>query len=152
PPAYWGFMDVPVPPKPSALIGLNGLYDLPALVYGLGESHQQLSGVYNDLQSIAFGQDQSAWLDASPARFSARDIQARLGDGKGSVPSIIMLDQSPDDQLVPMDQMVRMRALLEGCDDLQVLTGKRCVGTHAAPWEGGAIIWESVMDVLPLLE
>lgn len=50
-PRRYGLEDVDEVPGPAALLGLNGLYDLPALVDGLGASHEHLRGEYETLLS-----------------------------------------------------------------------------------------------------
>ncbi|GAA2287217.1 hypothetical protein GCM10010145_67660 [Streptomyces ruber] len=59
------------PSRPAALLGLNGLYDLPApaTADGLGASHAHLRDDYEKLLSGAFGTDEEAWPGASPAGF-----------------------------------------------------------------------------------
>ena len=41
-PGHYGLDDLQNPPRPAALIGMNGLYDLEQLVHGLGPAHSQL--------------------------------------------------------------------------------------------------------------
>jgi kynurenine formamidase len=45
-PRLYGFENVSEAPCPAALLGLNGLHDLPALVNGLGASHEHLRDDY----------------------------------------------------------------------------------------------------------
>ena len=149
-PQHWGLTELPAPPQPAAILGFNGLYDLPALVHGLGPSHEGLRNVYEMLQSIAFGGDQNTWGIASPAYFDPEEIEKRIQDGY--IPQLVLLDQSAEDQLVPMNQLERLEASLKRVNGLQVVRGKRCTGRHAAPWEQGNVIWESVEDVLSLLK
>lgn len=149
PPRYWG-LDIRDPPCPAALLGMNGLYDLPNLVNGLGESHAHLKDVYADLQSIAFGADEAVWENASPARFKAEIVEQRIA--AGLVPSLIMLDQSSDDQLVPMNQTEGLERMLHQVKGLEIVRGKRCTGRHAAPWEEGYMIWDNIQDVMKLLK
>ncbi|KAJ3533943.1 hypothetical protein NM208_g7760 [Fusarium decemcellulare] len=137
------------PPRPAALIGLNGLYDLPDLVYELGDSHQQLQDVYQSLLGQAFGGDQSKWPAASPARFDADDLAARVNEGKAA--RLVLIDQSTEDQLVPVGQADKMEKRLKEVQGIQVVRGHRCNGKHAVPWEEGHMIWESVQDVLTML-
>jgi kynurenine formamidase len=152
PPAYWGFHNLPPAPRPVAAIGLNGLYDLPALVHDLGPKHAQMRSEYRRLQGIAFGDDEKHWSEASPALFETERIQHWMQSSESSVPSLVVIDQSPQDQLVPVNQMERLRGNLDKVSGLHVTTGRRCVGSHAAPWEEGQIIWETVQDVLTLLQ
>lgn len=72
---------------------------------GLGASHEQLRDEYEMLLSIAFGADKGRWPAASPARFDPANIAARVREGKA--PRLVVLDQSAEDQLVPMNQMQR---------------------------------------------
>ena len=70
---------------------------------------------------------------------------------RGLSPKLIVIDESVDDQLVPMNQADGMEAKLSKVSGLKVVRGKRCVGVHAAPWEQGNIIWEEIKDILDLL-
>ncbi len=150
PPQHYGLENVPEPPAPAALLGLNGLYDLPALVNGLGASHIHLRDEYEMLLSTAFGADEGTWSAASPACFDPADIADRVRDGKA--PRLVVLDQSTEDQLVPMNQRERLQAALDEVSGLRVLEGHRCTGTHAAPWEQGIMIWENLRDIAALLQ
>jgi kynurenine formamidase len=148
-PGYWGLEGTPEPPRPVALLGLNGLYSLPALVYGLEESHAQLEDVYVTLLSIAFGSDQTRWVKASPAYFDRAELVERMKDGK--LPRLVLLDQSEEDQLVPMNQADTFETHLKAVGTWRVIRGNRCKGLHAAPWEQGYMIWDSIQDVLQAL-
>ena len=80
------------------------LYDLPGLVDDARSSHSHLGPVYADLLGIAFGADGDSWAAASPARFEPADIAALVSNG----PKLVVLDQSVDDQLVPINQTEKM--------------------------------------------
>lgn len=149
-PRRYGLRSVAAAPRPAAVLGLNGLYDLPALVTGLGPSHDHLRAEYDSLLSHAFGSDKDGWLAASPARFDPTEIADRVRDG--TAPRLVVLDQSAEDQLVPIDQQVRMKSNLSSVHGMRVVEGHRCTGKHAAPWERGDTIWDSVQDVRSLLE
>jgi kynurenine formamidase len=142
-------LHVPDAPCPAALLGLNGLYDLPALVNGLDASHEGLRDDYEMLLSSAFGEDKDTWCAASPARFDPTEIAERVREGKA--PRLVVLDQSTEDQLVPMNQRQRLKSTLESVSGLGVIEGHRCTGTHAAPWEQGTMIWENLRDIAALL-
>lgn len=145
-PGRFGLGDVGEAPRPVALVGLNGLYDLPTLVDGLGPSHEHMRAEYAMLLSNAFGPDDATWPAASPARFAADEVALRVRSG--AAPRVVLLDQSPEDQLVPMNQRDRMASHLALVPGLEVVDGHRCTGVHAAPWQQGHMIWESVLDVL----
>jgi kynurenine formamidase len=150
PPRHYGVGDIPDAPCPSAVLGLNGLYDLPELVNGLDASHEQLRDEYEMLLSNAFGADHGKWPAASPAHFDPARIAERVAEG--SAPRLVVLDQSTEDQLVPMNQREKLEANLRNVSGLRVVKGHRCTGKHAAPWEQGIMIWESLRDILKLLE
>ena len=150
PPRHYGLENLPDAPCPAALLGLNGLYDLPELVNGLGASHEHLRDEYEMLLSNAFGADKGKWPAASPARFDPAEIAERVRESKA--PRLIVLDQSTEDQLVPMNQRERLEANLSKVSGLRVVEGHRCTGKHAAPWEQGVMFWESLQDIFRLLQ
>lgn len=152
PPRHYGLGHLPEPPCPAALLGLNGLYDLPALATadGLGPSHAHLRDDYEMLLSRAFGMAKDAWRDASPAGFDPAGIAERIREG--NVPRLAVLDQSTEDQLVPMNQKDRLTANLAKATGLRVAQGHRLTGRHATPWEQGIMIYESVLDTLQFLQ
>jgi kynurenine formamidase len=149
PPRHYGLGYLPEAPCPAAILGLNGLYDLPELVDKPGASHEHLRDEYELFLSNAFGRDKSEWLTASPARFDPSEIAGRVREGRA--PRLVVLDQSTEDQLVPMNQSQRLEANLGKVSGLRVVEGHRCTGNHNAPWEQGSMIWESLQDVLRLL-
>ncbi|KAF7531964.1 hypothetical protein G7054_g8390 [Neopestalotiopsis clavispora] len=142
--AYWGYAGHVKPPRPIAIIGMNGLYDLPDLVNNLGPQHHDLRDVYADLLGVAFG-DVDIWEMASPARFVELEVPLQVED---KLPQLIVLDQSQEDQLVPFNQTEKMENTLSHIGSLEVVRGTRCVGRHAAPWEQGYMIYQNVQDVL----
>jgi pimeloyl-ACP methyl ester carboxylesterase len=150
PPRHYGLENLLDAPRPAALLGLNGLYDLPGLVNGLGASHEHLRDEYEMLLSNAFGADKGKWPAASPARFDPAEIAERVREGKA--PRLVMLDQSTEDQLVPMNQRDKLEANLSKVSGLRVVEGHRCSGKHAAPWEQGVMIWESLQDIFGILQ
>lgn len=151
PPSHYGLGYLPDPPRPAALLGLNGLYDLPRLVTeeGLGDSHRHLRDDYDTFLSNAFGAGHDTWPAAAPARADPLDIAERVAEGR--TPDLVVLDQSTEDQLVPMDQRGSMRTTLSRVAGLRVVDGRRCTGQHAAPWQRGDMVWQSVQDVYDLL-
>lgn len=148
PPAYYS-IDVPDVPCPAAVLGLNGLYDLPALVNGLDASHEHLRAEYETMLTFAFGANRDVWAAASPTRFDPREIGQRVQ--AGLAPRLVVLDESVDDQLVPMNQKLGLQATLGNVDGLRTIPGHRSSGPHAAPWEQGSMIWDSVQDLLGIL-
>ncbi|KAF2649723.1 hypothetical protein K491DRAFT_707972 [Lophiostoma macrostomum CBS 122681] len=133
-------------PRPAAVAGLNGLYDLPALVTELGRSHAHLSVDYVRILTQAFGEDREVWKAASPALFDKETV-ARKVSGQGA-PILVVIDQSVDDELVPFDQRDRLADNLRTVDGLKVVLGNRLSGKHISPWTEGLMIWETVQDIL----
>jgi kynurenine formamidase len=150
PPRHYGLDYLPDAPCPAAILGLNGLYDLPALVNGLDSSHEHLREGYEMFLSSAFGEDKGKWPAASPARFDSAEIAERVREG--TAPRLIVLDQSAGDQLVPMNQRERFQANLTNVSGLRVVEGHRLTGMHDAPWQQGIMIWESLRDIFRLLQ
>lgn len=148
-PQRYGLDGVGDAPCPAAIIGLNGLYDLPELVMGLDAAHEHLRNDYQSLLTNAFGPNRDTWATASPTRFDGREIATRLRDGR--VPALVVMDESAEDQLVPMNQLERLEKALSEIDGMRVVRGHRCTGKHAAPWEQGEMIWDSITDTLDLL-
>jgi kynurenine formamidase len=148
-PRYHGIEDAPDLPCPAAALCLNGVYDLPALLHSPGASHEHMIGEYRRLLSNAFGADESRWPGASPAQFDTAPIAARVREGRA--PRLVVLDQSDEDQVVPMNQRDRLEANLRKVAGLQVIRGNRCSGKHAASWEQGFMMWDGIRDILSAL-
>ena len=87
---------------PAALLGLNGLYDFPDLVNGLGASHEHLRDDYEKLLTNAFGADKGKWPAASQVRFDPAEISVRMRESKA--PRLVVLDESTEDQLLRADE------------------------------------------------
>ena len=147
-PEDYGLVGMDVPPVPAAVIGINGLYDLPGLGLSLGPAHEINAHDYRVMLSNAFGPDDRVWAAASPARFDPVAIESLLRAARA--PSLVWLAQSPDDQLVPMNQLDRLAANLTRVAELTVEIGD-CAGKHAEPWQSGNAICRSVREVSRLL-
>jgi kynurenine formamidase len=52
---------------------------------------------------------------------------------EGRSPRLVVLDQSAEDELVPMNQKSRLESTLSTVNGLQVAQGHRCTGKHKAP-------------------
>ena len=150
PPSYYGIEGLEIIPCPVAILGLNGLYDLAALVNSLGAEHELLRQDYTNMLLSAFGTDERVWRAASPTYFDAALITRRVKQGQA--PRLVLLDQSHDDQLVPMNQKLQLEATLREVVGLRTLPGHRCTGKHAEPWQQGYVIGDSIRDVLAELQ
>lgn len=149
-PSHYGLGHLREPPRPAALVGLNGLFDLPGLVHSLDAAHEHLRPEYTELLSNAFGTGQDSWPGASPAHVAPRRIQQRLQDGL--FPRVVLLDCSVDDQLVPIGQRDRLEENLRNVKGLRVVSGHRSTGAHATPWEQGNMAWDAINDALAAVD
>lgn len=148
-PSTYGLAEVPEPPVPAAVVGINGLYDLPGLVLGLGAAHEVNAHDYRVMLAHAFGPDDRVWAAASPARLDPARIAERVRAGRA--PGLVWIAQSLDDQLVPTSQLQRLAENLRRAEGLRIEIGDHVSGRHAAPWQEGTIIRDAVQDVLRLL-
>ena len=137
---YWGSqyestlaLELNVIP-PRAFVGLEGIYDIPALV-----KHHREQPVYTDFICNAFGQ--SGWDVVSPTN---AHFEETWPDGK-----LVVLAHSSEDELVELEQPELQRKALEaqGWKD----SGERRIksfelkGNHDEVWETGeaarAVVW-----------
>jgi acetyl esterase/lipase len=144
-PERFGLRSELTPPTPAALTGVNGLYDLPDLVDRPGPEHEHVAQEYETLLSLAFG-DRAGRAAASPARLVPEAVLGRLE--RGLVPRLVVLDQSSEDQLVPMNQLETMQEALLGIPGLLTARSRRATGAHARPWEDGQMLWSAVRDIV----
>jgi len=87
---------------PKAIVGLAGIYDLPAVV----RNHSEIP-FYRKMITGAFGPDESTWVMASPVSDNY-DEQWEAGGL-----DIAVLAASEDDDLIETEQWRKMKALLE---------------------------------------
>ena len=113
---------------PVAIVGLEGIYDVPALV-----SRHAEQPVYRDFVTNAMAPED--WEAASPARHE--DFEESWPDGK-----MVVLAHSPDDGLVEGEQAEGMREVLEA-QGFDGGNGKKRVkmvelkGEHDEVWQTG---------------
>lgn len=132
---YWGAqyestfaLELNVVP-PTAILGVEGLYDLPALVkYHAGESE------YRGFVKNACGSDEGVWKAVSPT--SGRYDQSWI-DGK-----LVVLAHSREDELVEWEQVDLMVEALNGQGWSEKKEGRRVRvleigGKHDQVWEEG---------------
>ncbi|EEU44667.1 uncharacterized protein NECHADRAFT_84673 [Fusarium vanettenii 77-13-4] len=121
-------------PLPIAIIGVSGIFDLVGL-------NERFGGNYAGFISSAFGEDQTAWNKASPARFSS-SFKDRWTGGK-----LTVLAWSPEDTLIDGPEIDNMAALLtkQGID-VQVLKDLR--GEHDFIWQDGSQIARLIITAL----
>ncbi|KAI7038402.1 hypothetical protein KC366_g6624, partial [Hortaea werneckii] len=142
---------------PLALLAVEGLYDLPALI-----SHHADSPIYQHLITNAFGPNPSDWAAASPAislSLSPSPSQQHQHQQPPG-PQLIALAHSRQDELVEWQQVDRMHAALKrsgGWDEVgrEEAGGGRLKlielhGGHDEVWRegGGAELARAVGEVL----
>jgi len=116
--------DVPKITLPLTCLGVEGIYDIPLLV----ETHASIP-IYRTFTEDAFGNDEVAWLRASPVNMSMR--LANVQD--------VIIAHSPDDELVELEQAsimlnVLQKQMLLGCTRSLTMTH----GTHQEVWQNGS--------------
>ncbi|KAK3304643.1 uncharacterized protein B0T15DRAFT_399974 [Chaetomium strumarium] len=137
-------------PPPSAVVGFNGLYDLAGFIADAPESHAHLRDGYREFTVSAFGGDESVWRAVCPASCEPGWVgKGWLGHGEGAAKIVAVLVQSREDQLVPWQQLERMRDCLEREGPIvQEVRVREARGEHDEIWrEGGRmaeVLWEVV--------
>lgn len=122
-------------PKPAAIIGISGIYDLVNLNHRFG-------GAYAGFISNAFGKDQGVWNKASPAQYQASFAQALL---PRSTP--LWLAISPDDGLLDLAETAAMADKLRS-DGFKPVVVDDLEGEHDFVWQDGTQIATLVERVL----
>lgn len=128
--------------KPKAIVGLNGLYDMPTLIREPGEEHAKLQAAYEEFTRLAFGDDEKVWAAISP--ISVSDWKEEWVEG-----TKVVFVQSKEDSLVPYWQTADlMKAVLgakgEGLEVEEMEAG----GDHNELWEKGDRLAEIVAEVV----
>jgi kynurenine formamidase len=131
--------------KPKAIIGLNGLYDMPKLIHEPGEKHQKLAPVYTAFTKLAFGLEEKVWHNISPS--SVDDWAKEWKEGKE-----IILAQSLEDSLVPYsqteDMLKQLKASKSGMLKVQEVPA---TGDHNFLWEDGKGVAEIIIEAVDKL-
>ena len=131
---YWGSqyestfaLELNVVP-PLAILGVEGLYDLPALVKYHSEPE------YRDFVSNAFSSNEAVWKAVSP---TSGEFEGSWVDG-----SLVVLAHSREDELVEWEQVDLMHRSLKGQGWSEVSDQRRLKlvelsGRHDQVWEEG---------------
>ncbi|KAG4425520.1 hypothetical protein IFR04_001439 [Cadophora malorum] len=141
--------------KPVAIVGLNGLYDMPTLIRSPGEKHLHLQALYEDFTKRAFGDDESVWMDISPVYVKDWSQAEWVLDRKE--PRQVFLVQSKEDTLVPYWQLEAMReSFLKGGpgksgNDVLEIKELEAAGDHNDLWKEGTRLAEIVVEVVQSL-
>lgn len=127
-------------PLPTAIVGIEGLYDLRAI-------NKRVNGDYTDLWAGAFGPDQKVWDSVSPALFSGWDKVAQAAKRL-----LIILAWSPGDELVDEGEVDAMAATLETVKgSVRTVVMKDLVGLHDEVHEKGhevaKVLWRTLDEL-----
>lgn len=122
---------------PLAVLGIEGLYDLPALV----KYHDDLKQpIYHNFVESAFGPNATNWAAASPTN---ADYKSSWQDGK-----LAVVAHSHEDELVEWDQPeLMMKALSsQGFGDSGNRRGKliELKGKHDQVWSNGTEVARAI--------
>ncbi|KAI7569581.1 hypothetical protein KC317_g3205 [Hortaea werneckii] len=147
----------PITP-PLALLAVEGLYDLPALVANHADAP-----AYQNLVTNAFGPDPSDWAAASPAIALQHSLPSPSSSRHQPLPQpqLIALAHSRQDELVEWQQVDLMHAALKkaaGFDEVEGEAGRRLKlielhGGHDEVWRehGGGELARAVGEVLQVV-
>jgi kynurenine formamidase len=138
--------------KPVAIVGLNGLYDMPGLIHAPGEKHLPLQALYEDFMRRAFGDDEAVWKDVTPAHVEDWGKGAWMVEAEGETRKVVLV-QSKQDSLVPYWQLEVMRngffrSSMSAILDVRELEAG---GDHNDLWKEGGRLAEIVVDVVQSL-
>lgn len=140
----------PVVHQPIAVLGLEGIYDLPALV-----KYNSAIQVYRTFTTSAFGADEKVWADVSP---TSGQYASSWKDGR-----LIVLAHSREDELVEWEQVDLMAASLErqGLRKVDVAAGRlaentsfgvlELKGKHHEVWEQGDEVTRAIVTCVDML-
>ncbi|RMY46710.1 hypothetical protein D0863_15790 [Hortaea werneckii] len=151
--------DAVLVPPPLALLAVEGLYDLPALV-----AYHSDSPIYQHLITNAFGPNPADWARASPTTLSTTSTQVPPHQPQAETwPNLIVLAHSRQDELVEWQQVDLMHAALKksrGFDEV----GRReeeggggrlklieLHGAHDEVWRGGGELARAVRETLQVV-
>jgi kynurenine formamidase len=139
---YWGSqyestyaLELNVVP-PLAILGVNGIYDVPALV-----KYHRDQTMYRDFVMNALGSDESLWAAISPV---AGDYDDSWPDGK-----LVAIAHSREDKLVEWEQVDAIHKSLksQGWDEVNGDRRLKLIelrGNHDEVWEGGTELAKAI--------
>ena len=128
-------------PKPFAVLGVEGIYDLVAL-----RDHFSNVPIYQEILAGAFGENEEVWREASPIHGNPGEVWE---EGK-----LACIAHSKEDSMVDEGQALGMIAALKKSGSY----GKRqdrllwIEGEHDDVWQRGDSLAKSISSVLDTLE
>ncbi|KAJ3486785.1 hypothetical protein NLG97_g6545 [Lecanicillium saksenae] len=133
--AQWQLQSRVAFPKPAAIIGISGIYDLVNL-------NRRFGGNYTGFISDAFGEDEDVWTKASPAQYEDSFMQPLLPHD-----TPLWLAISPEDTLIDLAETDTMANKLRE-DGFLPSVVKYLEGEHDFVWQDGSQIATLVHRVL----
>ncbi|GAB1312894.1 Kynurenine formamidase [Madurella fahalii] len=144
-----GSVGVPEPPKPSIVVGFNGLYDLAGFIASPPAGYEGLREAYEEFTRGAFGTDERVWRAVCPATAEGW-VDEWVSAGEGSSREVVLV-QSRGDTLVPYEQLEAMRGYLEQDGRVRVRE-MEAEGDHDDIWRNGERMAEILWEVVKGLE
>lgn len=134
-------------PKPAAIVGFNGLYDLAGFVAHPPAGYAHLREGYREFTEGAFGGDGGVWRAVCPTTAAAGWVGEWVeGLGREGEKAQVVLVQSLEDTLVPGEQLEGLRVVLEREGEKVVVGVEEAGGDHNEIWEEGGrmgeILWK----------
>jgi kynurenine formamidase len=131
---------------PKAIIGLEGIYDIPALL----DTHQEIP-VYKEFIETAFGTNEETWEFVSP---TAGIYQNTWTNGV-----LAIVGHSDEDELVEKNQAELMRVALQDWGGRETSNGKKRLllvdhglkGKHDEIWQKGEEVSSCIHKALNIL-
>ncbi len=129
---------------PLAVVGVEGLYDLTALV-----KHHSGESEYRDFVSNAFGSDERVWVAVSP---TSGEYEESWPDGR-----VVVLAHSREDELVEWEQVDLMERALkaqgwDGASTERRLDLIELKGKHDQVWEEGKELARAIEAIMELVK
>jgi len=133
------------PHPPLAVVGIEGIYDLPALV-----NYHTAHPIYETFATSAFGPSRDVWRNVSPTNGQYEDSWS---NGR-----LVLLGHSKEDELVEWEQVELMEKTLrsQGFGDVRgkqrVMEVMRLEGLHNGGWQTGGEVVKAIERALEILE
>ncbi|KAK3321178.1 Alpha/Beta hydrolase protein [Cercophora scortea] len=144
-PSRWGLSPSMAIAPPAALVGLNGLYDLAGFIAAPPAGFEGLREAYAEFTRAAFGEEESVWRAVCPATAEGW-WPGEWDAGKGRR-RVVVLVQSPEDSLVPREQLEGMRGYLEREEGGIEVREMDARGGHDGLWVDGERMARILLDV-----
>ncbi|KAF4953938.1 hypothetical protein FSARC_12294 [Fusarium sarcochroum] len=127
--------------KPDIVVGLNGLYDLPAFLSNPDPSHEHMVPICDAFTRGAFGEDIDKWPAVCPTVVD--DWKTEWPEGRK-----VVLAQSYTDELVPHSQTDIMKRNLTSSGTHLAIQEVPVVGKHNELWQRPEQLVEMLLKIV----